>query len=394
MGGFVDEALEVSLAGADSIRRYGNELSFGTFLEVNAAAMLIELARYPEAAELLERNVPRVLPGLSTIHLHVTLAHLALRTGDLAAARADLEIARTEASSIADAQFVIDLHTFGTEIALWDDDPAAALQIAREGFDRLVEMDDAVILGQLAIPAVHAAADLALRARAGRDPDGAAAAVSAARDVIARYEASTTRLTEQDELAAHEIGWRMALCAAELARATDADDPGHWAAVRPALAARPAPFLEAYVLWREAEARARMGDVGAAAEPLRAAHAIATRIGARLLAAGVAGLARRLRVDLAAAGARPTDHGEVAAAASADPFGLTAREREVLELVALGYTNQRIADTLFISASTAGVHVSNMLGKLGVSSRTEAAAIAVRLGLDRAHDARSRPEDH
>jgi DNA-binding NarL/FixJ family response regulator len=56
----------------------------------------------------------------------------------------------------------------------------------------------------------------------------------------------------------------------------------------------------------------------------------------------------------------------------------------VLGLVAEGYTNKRIAETLFISESTAGVHVSNILGKLGVATRTEAAAVAVRLGLDRA----------
>ena len=70
-------------------------------------------------------------------------------------------------------------------------------------------------------------------------------------------------------------------------------------------------------------------------------------------------------------------------AAPADPFGLTAREREVLALVAEGYTNRRIADELFISESTAGVHVSHILAKLGVETRTEAATVAVRLGLDR-----------
>ena len=69
-------------------------------------------------------------------------------------------------------------------------------------------------------------------------------------------------------------------------------------------------------------------------------------------------------------------------AGPADPFGLTTREREVLALVAEGYTNRRIAETLFISESTAGVHVSHILGKLGVETRTEAATIAVRLGLD------------
>jgi DNA-binding NarL/FixJ family response regulator len=66
-----------------------------------------------------------------------------------------------------------------------------------------------------------------------------------------------------------------------------------------------------------------------------------------------------------------------------DPYHLTAREREILALLAEGYTNRRLAQTLFISESTAGVHVSNILGKLGVASRTEAATLAVRLGLDR-----------
>ncbi len=53
----------------------------------------------------------------------------------------------------------------------------------------------------------------------------------------------------------------------------------------------------------------------------------------------------------------------------------------MLALVALGRTNRQIADELFISENTAGVHVSNILGKLGVASRTEAAAVAVRLDL-------------
>jgi DNA-binding CsgD family transcriptional regulator/tetratricopeptide (TPR) repeat protein len=418
MGGSVEEALEVSLAGVESARRYGSELSFGIFLEVNAAAMLIELGRYAEAAELLAGNVHRGLPGVSTVHLYLTLAHLAIRTGDLATARRHLEIARAEATGIEDAQFVIDLHTFGTEIALWEGDPAEALAIARDGFDRLADIDDAVILGQLALPAVHAGADLAVRARAGRDRAAAEAAVTATRDIIDRYRASTARLTEPDALAEHEIGWRLALCSAELARAGDGDRPDAWESIRPAVAARPAPFLEAYVLWRAAEAHAGLGESAAATIPLRAAFAIARTIGARLLSARVESLARRLRVDLAPAlpraaaapavhggagsaadhraGGGVADHragGEAAATASAadspatsapaDPFGLTDREREVLALVAEGYTNRRIAHELFISESTAGVHVSHILGKLGVDSRTEAAAVAVRLGLDR-----------
>ena len=95
-------------------------------------------------------------------------------------------------------------------------------------------------------------------------------------------------------------------------------------------------------------------------------------LGARPLREAIESLAKRGRIDLATTPAAGT-------AAPADPFGLTKREREVLALVALGRTNRQIADELFISENTAGVHVSNILGKLGVASRTEAAAVAVRL---------------
>ena len=76
------------------------------------------------------------------------------------------------------------------------------------------------------------------------------------------------------------------------------------------------------------------------------------------------------------AGAAPTASGRTAAS-----HGLTPREVEVLELLVEGYSNRRIAAALYMSESTAGVHVSNILGKLGVSGRVEAAALAVRQGL-------------
>ena len=69
------------------------------------------------------------------------------------------------------------------------------------------------------------------------------------------------------------------------------------------------------------------------------------------------------------------------AAATIDQLGLTPREAEVLTLVAAGQTNRQIGERLYVSEKTASVHVSNILRKLGVSTRVDAAAVAQRLGV-------------
>ena len=71
------------------------------------------------------------------------------------------------------------------------------------------------------------------------------------------------------------------------------------------------------------------------------------------------------------------------AGTAADLAVLTAREREVLRLIAEGCSNQEIGAALFISAKTVSVHVSSIPGKLGVASRTESAAEALRDGAAR-----------
>jgi len=77
-------------------------------------------------------------------------------------------------------------------------------------------------------------------------------------------------------------------------------------------------------------------------------------------------LARRARIDLAIPGPVPMP--------DRDPLGLTPREREVITLLSDGLSNAEIARTLYISEKTASVHVSNILRKLGVTSRIQAAA--------------------
>ena len=105
--------------------------------------------------------------------------------------------------------------------------------------------------------------------------------------------------------------------------------------------------------------------------------AAARELGATLLVEETENLARWYRVDLLpeAPVADPA-----AEAHPLDGYGLTSREREVLDALAAGHTNQEIATTLFISVKTASVHVSNILRKLDVPSRHEAARLAHRLG--------------
>ncbi|WP_167442726.1 helix-turn-helix transcriptional regulator, partial [Streptomyces rhizosphaericus] len=135
-----------------------------------------------------------------------------------------------------------------------------------------------------------------------------------------------------------------------------------------------------------------------AAELLAQAYAVADRLGARPLREEIELLARRTRLPLASAATRaaldaspgrtpalPPAPGSPALAAEpvdpAEELGLTPRERDVLRLVADGRSNRQIAEELFISPKTASVHVSNILAKLGVSGRAEAAAVAHRLRL-------------
>jgi DNA-binding CsgD family transcriptional regulator len=133
------------------------------------------------------------------------------------------------------------------------------------------------------------------------------------------------------------------------------------------------PFALGYALYRVAEAGlADQAGRGAAAEALTSAAAIARDLGARPLGEDIAMLARRARIPLTRGNAARIGPGSAARS-------LTARELDVLRLVAAGRSNAAIAAELFISAKTVSVHVSNIMGKLGAGNRGEAAAIAHRL---------------
>jgi DNA-binding NarL/FixJ family response regulator len=127
--------------------------------------------------------------------------------------------------------------------------------------------------------------------------------------------------------------------------------------------------------WREAEAHIARGDREAATAAACAAEEIAVRLGAGWLRGEIEGLAARARLDIATEhDAEPAGEPE----GEDDGFGLTSRERQVLALVAEGATNREIGAQLFMAEKTASVHVSRILSKLNVRSRTEAAAVAHR----------------
>lgn len=165
---------------------------------------------------------------------------------------------------------------------------------------------------------------------------------------------------------------------AELDRATSqTPEPDTWSDLVTAFEALERPYDLAQVRHRLAEALLAVGgddERARATELLRLTRAAATHLGARPLVDATTHLAQRARLTLTTAPPPPP-------ADPAEALGLTTRERDVLRLVAAGRTNRQIAEELFISPKTASVHVSNILGKLGVSGRGEAAALAHRMGL-------------
>ena len=167
----------------------------------------------------------------------------------------------------------------------------------------------------------------------------------------------------------HLRGWH-AKTAAEWTRLQGHSDPLRWQAAVEAFSWGHV-YAVARCQWRLAEALLGAGQREQAIDAARAAHQTAVRLGAEPLRGAVEALARRGRLDVGAG-----------VPAERTLAGLPPREVEVLHVVVEGRSNRQIAEQLFISGKTASVHVTNILAKLGVHSRLEAAAMAHRLGLD------------
>jgi DNA-binding CsgD family transcriptional regulator len=264
------------------------------------------------------------------------------------------------------------------ELALLEGRPADASTAVAEGL-KLLGLQP-YLAASLYTLGLRAAADRAELARARRTEEEELEARAVGQELAAQQRARTSTGTANPAAAlSPRVEAEAVTGEAELARLQGRNDAELWAAAAKAWERLGEPYPTTYARWREAEALLLGGLVREQVEPsLRAAYATARELGAAPLCAEIEALARRGRLNL---GTDPATTPPPARESPLDRLGLTAREQEVLALVALGRTNAQIAETLFISPKTATVHVSNILGKLGVRNRVEAATIAHRLGI-------------
>ena len=358
---------------------HGLARTYGVPCLCEGASALQRAGRWREAAALIELARQYEVPGTPEIFIQERLALLEVAQGRHADAAQRLDLLRPRIEQTVEAQWIAPVAEAGAELALWNGRPLEARAEIADALRRL-EIDTPGYVsrtGPLFALGLRAEADAAGLARARR-ADGE---LEASRAIAERYlgivrSVRDTIVRDLPNFASQaEAYW--SICQAERARLDGASDPLLWASAADAFGAIPMAYARAYALWRQAEAvLARAATRSVAAGPLREAHAIAVDLGATPLRLEIERLARRGRLDLRVEPPVPSPTPDVLAS-----LGLTAREREVLELIAAGRTNHQIAAELFITDKTAGHHVSNILAKLGVHGRTEAAAIAHRLGV-------------
>jgi DNA-binding CsgD family transcriptional regulator len=367
------EARETALRGLAEVRErtQGGWSRSLRWIRLNLAEIEFDLGNWELAAEQLPPSGTRY-QGVALAHARLRNAQLAVGRGDDRQARADLEQADELLTNALEPQYIAVLASLGAELERRAGDLDAARSRVDRGLDRIQFCsEDGARLAQVAAEGASVEADAAERARDLGDAAAEAAAVG-------RAETMTELVAAAAEDGGPIEAALLANAEAELGRASADDDPDRWAAAATAWEATERPYPRAVALWRRAQAELAGGDRDAASRSLAEAIATADRLGAGWLQAEVQGLAARGRLSLAAA-EDAADEGDEAP--EPELFGLTPRERQVLALLASGATNREIAAELFMAEKTASVHVSRILGKLDVRSRTEAAAVAYRHGI-------------
>jgi DNA-binding CsgD family transcriptional regulator len=352
-------AIPAGREGLARARQLGLGRQIAASIAGNLAESLTSAGRWDEAVEILDEVLGLDLPPLGRFAPLMVRAQIAAARGDEEAAGRMLDELRSLPAGVrAESQRQLLLVRLEVDARLARGDLAGALEAGRAALTGSGPADPRYLWPLLAT---------AMRAYAETSAPGAYGPGRLRQDL----ELRAARTSQPGPVSS---AWATTF-AAEAARAAGGHDQAGqagqagWDGAASAWTALAQPQQEAYALLRAAGAAAADGDRDGAAVRLRRAADLAARLGAHPLLGQISALARRARVDLTAL------RGQQAQPA---PFNLTERELEVLRLVAVGRGNRDIAAELFISPKTASVHVSNILGKLGVGSRGEAAATAYR----------------
>ena len=390
-----DDRLEAALEALRAQERDIAALGWATpwTVDLELLTVLVRSGRWDEARAVASGVlVDDLTPEDRRSNLGVSAAWAALlwaRSGDLDLADRAVGVSRAATSGAIQAHYVEPLTQAEGELALLRLRPQQAVAAAERGLAILADTVEEDALHRLHGLRIRALGQVAASRRRGDH-----AAVEVLEAALATMRNLDAARSARRAMGGRSIGALLAEAAAEGASAGSSRDAAGdasdlWAEAASLWSGIGEPHRVAHARLREAEACLVRGfDRHRAESSLREAHRIAIRLAARPLAEDIRGLARRARIALPAEGPdeQPEPSGPAREAPEpvvlpGDPHGLTDREHEVLELLAAGRTNREIGEALFISPKTAGVHVSNILGKLGAANRVEAASIAYRLQL-------------
>jgi ATP/maltotriose-dependent transcriptional regulator MalT len=389
-------AAEAARRGTESADLQVLSRTSGSVLAVNQAEPLFALGRWDQAQAIASQAMDRYLaPGpMNRALLHVISGSIRLARGDLAAAAQSLMTARDALRPARyEDQHQLPLARLEILYVLAKDGPAAALTATSQTLDRFELSASSprytwpvVVAGAAAVLAGVRLAGLSHDERLRDDSAGMADRLRTVAEKLETFgplqRAFSLTVAAADASSASLIAafrggsGSGSVSGSGSGSGSVSDSDGGtltaWDEAALAWAGLGEPYPLGETLLHAAEAALACGDRDGAAERLQRAAPLAAALGAQPLGEQIAILARRARIPLAA-GSSDVAWGDPAGDGE---FGLTERELEVLRLVAEGRSNREIAGALFISPKTASVHVSNILGKLGVSSRGEAAAKA------------------
>jgi ATP/maltotriose-dependent transcriptional regulator MalT len=365
--GQLEHARDVASEGVAAAREVGLQRSYGLVLMGRGALCALALGRTTEAGELTRAALELGEQTFFAFNVLEARARYELVRGEFDAAERHLAAADAMASRIGDPMWTSPVAAARAELELWRGQPPQAAEIVRAALAVEPERQCLQHTSELHAVGARSLAELSVAARA-RHQDSAACTEAAA--LLAGLE---SRLATAFPLgpAPPRVSADLALCRAEVRRACGDSDHGAWAAAVTSADVAGYSTRSIYARWRLAEALLEHSIRDRAKTALREAARTAAAIEHEPVSREIAALARRARISLTTdPGPRATAH-----------FGLTARETEVLGLLAGGLTNKQIAATLYISDKTAEHHVSRILGKLGVSTRTAAGSLAHQLGI-------------